>query len=303
MINPEKARARMKLAAICQRAGLSGPKLLRAIDYPDLRGMTINATATGLDCVLQFAGPRSGLRRDRLFRCRGVPAVSRINIGDTSYRSARAPFALNVRSGVVIPAMAQVTLNGRSAAATVTIEPSGTDLDTRTSIVNSGSAQDGIEVGWSRESFTSYLTWGGDNTDPVGNEYVDVDLAAIRDVLGLSSVDIRCAAFWYASKGTGIINLSVTNAGTQNSSQNYVVSETRDEDGIDGEEIEIFTFDTSGGETIRIVYAWDSASISQGVLGEEFKFPLQPPAPWSPPPWISSREQSDNVSTPTSGQS
>ena len=81
-------------------------------------------------------------------------------------------------------------------------DENGQDLDTRTSIVG----QEG-EVGWSRLNSTDYLTWGGDNTDAIGQEAVNIDLAAVKEDFPNATVEIELRAFWYGSVEDGIVTV------------------------------------------------------------------------------------------------
>lgn len=85
---------------------------------------------------------------------------------------------------------------------------SGTDLDTRTALINPNR---GIDVGWSRNSTDStYLTWGLDNTAS-GYEAVLLNIDALRtDFPDNDEFDIRMRAFWYGSRSSGRVNIEFT---------------------------------------------------------------------------------------------
>jgi hypothetical protein len=92
----------------------------------------------------------------------------------------------------------------------------GFDLDTRTALVDSGSAADGDDVGWSRSSSVALsgntlLQWGGDNTSNPGVEAVLIDFNALKAALpAASTFKLRLRAFWFGVPDTGDFTLSIT---------------------------------------------------------------------------------------------
>jgi len=85
----------------------------------------------------------------------------------------------------------------------------GTDLDTRTAIVDLDASVDGIDVGWSRAANVgAFLAWGGDNTSPGGSEAVLVDYPALIAAFpAATTIKIRLRANWYGTPGIGAISL------------------------------------------------------------------------------------------------
>lgn len=87
----------------------------------------------------------------------------------------------------------------------------GTDLDTRTALVEVEASVDGLDVGfgWNRHGAISgasgdYLVWGGDNTDPEGSEAVLIDFAKIAaDFPALSEIKVRLRANWFGLRNSG----------------------------------------------------------------------------------------------------
>lgn len=291
MIAPATKRKRMRLAGALVRMGLDSEKVLRAVDYPAARALAINENASGVEFRLGYRSPRSRERSARTMQGFGQSAVVYFQIGKAPQIAQPLPLALNDMQGNILTPMAEIAASNRAIAGSD--EPSGTDLDTRTAIVNSGTAEDGQDVGWSRLTETPYLVWGGDNTDPIGSETVTVDLAAIRDGLGLSSVDIRCRAFWYAEVGSGLVNLSV--AGGQDSSENFTVTTQQSSD-IDGEDLTVLTFDTTGGGELVIRYAWDDESIG-AVPEETYRTAVLPAPGWPAPDWVATPRRTANIET------
>lgn len=102
------------------------------------------------------------------------------------------------------------------------VEANGTDLDTRTSVIN---PPRNIEVGWDRAfSDDSFLIWGGDNTSSYGPEAVLIDINALKRVsLGVSNIQILLKAFWFSSVYNGDFNLKFTTykGGTMSPDSNY----------------------------------------------------------------------------------
>ena len=87
-------------------------------------------------------------------------------------------------------------------------ETAGRDLDTRTAVIVPERA---VDVGWSRAASDDvYLEWGGDNTG-IGYEAVLIDFEQLgADFPGTGELIIRMRAFWYASRGSGDINVEFT---------------------------------------------------------------------------------------------
>ena len=113
------------------------------------------------------------------------------------------------------------------------LDPLSLDIDTRTTIVNSNYQEfytedsvikdslinplDGNDVGWNRGTLlastagNTYLMWGGDNTTSDGGESILIDLKRIgTDLSYLENVQIRLRAFFYTTKASGDIELSLT---------------------------------------------------------------------------------------------
>lgn len=102
-------------------------------------------------------------------------------------------------------------------------EDGGTDMDTRTAIIESGDEEiDGIDVGWSRNVSVPFgieegdptdgyfLVWGADNTG-FGNEAVLIDFKAISEAYpSLEEIKIRLRSFWYSTRNTGDFTLEFT---------------------------------------------------------------------------------------------
>jgi hypothetical protein len=111
-------------------------------------------------------------------------------------------------------------------------DPNSRDLDTRTSLVNTGFQGmykkdnvnrnssvvpiDGSDVGWARGTMISsssgatYLNWGGDNTTSLGGESILVDFKQIgTDLSYLENIQVRLRAFFYAVKASGKIELEL----------------------------------------------------------------------------------------------
>jgi len=83
----------------------------------------------------------------------------------------------------------------------------GTDLDTRT-WVNDPPID--FVVGWGRGTSDAYITWGGDNTGSVATEAVLVDFKNVLATYPAQEViSVRTGAFWYGSRGTGDITMSL----------------------------------------------------------------------------------------------
>ena len=83
----------------------------------------------------------------------------------------------------------------------------GRDLDTRTWV--NDPAIDFV-VGWSRGSSDAYITWGGDNTGSNATEAVLVDFKKVlEDYPTQEEISVRTGAFWYSSRGTGDITMSM----------------------------------------------------------------------------------------------
>ena len=100
----------------------------------------------------------------------------------------------------------------------------GTDLDTRTAIMDVDSSLNGRDLGWSRygdggdstgaylgvSSSNYYMFWGGDNTSD-GVESLMVDFKKISSTFSLTSpFRIRLRANWYSQRYTGNFEISVT---------------------------------------------------------------------------------------------
>jgi hypothetical protein len=82
----------------------------------------------------------------------------------------------------------------------------GQDLDTRTKVINPFTSSD---VGWSRNSATIGLQWGGDNTG-VGTEAVLIDFPAIgnnSNKTSTSVIQVSLSAFWYSSVSSGALTI------------------------------------------------------------------------------------------------
>lgn len=96
-------------------------------------------------------------------------------------------------------------------------EEDGTDLDTRTAIIDLDPSVNGRDVGWgASRSYTvggesgQYLTWNGDNTG-TGTEAVLLDCARLAvDFPDKTSCRFRLRANWYAARGTGNMQVSFT---------------------------------------------------------------------------------------------
>lgn len=101
-------------------------------------------------------------------------------------------------------------------------EEEGDDMDTRTAVVESGTAADGQDVGWARGDFDSsvgrsislngykLLHWASDNQG-IGAEAVLIDYAKLREALPeAESVRLRFRSFWYGWMGTGTFKLTLT---------------------------------------------------------------------------------------------
>lgn len=81
----------------------------------------------------------------------------------------------------------------------------GTDLDTRTRIINPAR---NVDVGWSRGSTDgAYLNWNGDNTGS-GVECVLLNLNQLKlDFPNINNFEISLRAYWYSQKNTGNFSL------------------------------------------------------------------------------------------------
>lgn len=92
----------------------------------------------------------------------------------------------------------------------------GTDLDTRTAVINTGDGADGADVGWSRNNFIYsdgsllLLEWGGDNTSSTGPEAVLVYAGNMDSAFPDSDVDVRLRGNWYGPRLTGNVDITIT---------------------------------------------------------------------------------------------
>ncbi|WP_149208235.1 DUF5977 domain-containing protein [Flavobacterium johnsoniae] len=98
----------------------------------------------------------------------------------------------------------------------------GKDLDTFTGLLNTGiSKLDNKWVGYGQENeissstnFTAenaFVMWGGDITDATGTETSFVNLKKLKEgYRDLNDIQIRMAAVWWDSKGTGDIDIEIT---------------------------------------------------------------------------------------------
>jgi len=83
----------------------------------------------------------------------------------------------------------------------------GADLDTRT-WVNDPPID--FVVGWARGSSDTYITWGGDNTGTNATEAILVDFTQVlEDYPTQEVISVRTGAFWYRSRGTGDVTMSL----------------------------------------------------------------------------------------------
>lgn len=94
----------------------------------------------------------------------------------------------------------------------------GTDLDTRTALVDIDDAIAGIDVGWGASRRTAladslgapFLTWSGDETG-VGTEAVAIDIERIVATFPeLGSIRLRMRANWFSTRLTGDVGLEAT---------------------------------------------------------------------------------------------
>jgi len=98
----------------------------------------------------------------------------------------------------------------------------GTDLDTRTAILGTGSEYDGQTVGWAEQNTVGtgpnyYLQWGGDNTTPSGYESVLVNMKQLAiDFPLISTFELRLRTYWYRTRldGNLTIQIQTFNGGT-----------------------------------------------------------------------------------------
>lgn len=156
------------------------------------------------------------------------------------------------------------------------VAENGTDLDTRTSIRNTGSIYDNDEVGWARcppgqdqqepnsvgpypfdldEQLTNYLIWGGDNVSSEGAEGILINFKQIaNDFPTLTEIVIDLKAFWYSTRNNGYATLEFE---TYLGGEMYYYYTYKD-------------FDNYGGQTIQALRTEVNVvtNISQNVNGE-----------------------------------
>jgi hypothetical protein len=92
---------------------------------------------------------------------------------------------------------------------------SGTDLDTRTGLINTGTSYDSQRVGFCYDSIiynqlatAYYIEWGGDNTSDTGPEACLIDFSVIStDFPLLSQIEIKLSAVWYGQRFSGDVIL------------------------------------------------------------------------------------------------
>jgi hypothetical protein len=92
----------------------------------------------------------------------------------------------------------------------------GADLDTRTALFGTGDgAVDGVDLGYAHAAVlpavgTPWITWGGDNTLPAGQEAVAVDFRQLAlDFPAATEFRVRLRAHWFGVRLAGDIELEV----------------------------------------------------------------------------------------------
>jgi len=93
----------------------------------------------------------------------------------------------------------------------------GTDLDTFTGVINSGTILDNDWVGFAQGSSVpnsvtltnSYIYWAGDNRQTGGSEAVFMNFSKIRTDYNLSTISTKMNAVWYSNRQSGNITIEV----------------------------------------------------------------------------------------------
>lgn len=142
---------------------------------------------------------------------------------------------------------------------------SGTDMDTRTGITNTGDLLvDDNYVGWSQGSIVdgvsgNYLVWGGDETSLTGQETVLVNFVNLKqDYPSLSKINIDLRGFWYSSRNTGNIDIEFETfkGGT-------MTQVGRDFINVGGKQVNLFVHNT-----ILTLRRFDVPVVASTIIGE-----------------------------------
>ena len=95
----------------------------------------------------------------------------------------------------------------------------GSDLDTFTGYINTGTSLDNVFMGYGRSPYelpsganyqNAYIGWAGDNTSNNGVEAILVNFSKVtQDFPNLPAVTLRMAAAWYGQKSSGNIDMEI----------------------------------------------------------------------------------------------